>query len=104
MNEKFVDKGSIACTVSLGMFSSERGVTIMLPDGRSVDALVDESDVSVQSDPTTTDLVDGELKVSIIDSTEDSLLIELPQPSFAYGTRFEVPRNLVKRGNLSCDT
>lgn len=85
----------LACEVSQGMFSSERGIVVHLPGGRRVSTLVDRRDVQIAREPTGGETVDGRVRVAVVDHGEDWLVVDLPQPGLTEGTRLRVPRSLV---------
>ncbi len=96
MSEQLQEQAAtIPCRVALGMFSDERGVEITLPDGRKIAALVDKRDVTVEREPEPGQTVPGRLRVSIIEQQDETVWIDLPQPSFSAGQRFQVPRRLL---------
>lgn len=86
----------VRCKVSLGMFANERGVRIELPNGESVSALVDASQVQVEKNPRPGEEVDGYLWVSVIGDTEGKFVIDLPQQTLTGGTRVSVAKTLVR--------
>ena len=86
---------TLNCKVSLGMFSSERGVQIELPDGRVITALVDKNDVTVDRDPPKGGTVAGKVKVTVVEAAGDSVVVDLPQPAISEGPRLIVPRALL---------
>lgn len=96
MRKATKEEGTITCTVSLGMFSNERAVVVRLPNGRSVSALVDRTSVTVDRDPSPGAEVEGRLRVFIVGSTPDSIIVDLPQAGFTEGTRLKVPRGFLK--------
>jgi hypothetical protein len=87
---------TIPCKVSLGMFSTERGVSIELPEGRKVAALVDRRHVIVDREPPPDGEVDGRLIVSVVAFENGSVIVDLPQPGIAEGPRLRVPRGMIK--------
>jgi hypothetical protein len=89
----------LRCKVSQGMFSTERGVLVELPDGRRVSTLVDKSSVLVSRDPQTGEEVDGRVKVSVLETKKDSALVDLPQPGLTEGPRLRVPKALIERND-----
>jgi hypothetical protein len=80
----------------MGMFSSERAVTFKLANGTEASALVDHRDVR-PSKITPGSVVDGQLKVSVLQVTKDSALIDLPQSGIVQGPRIRVPIDLLKK-------
>ena len=87
----------IGCMVSLGMFSSERIIEITLPDGRKISAFVDKQDVITEQEPTPAGPVRGQVRVSVVEEREDSVIIDLPQPSMTEGPRLIVPKTLLEQ-------
>lgn len=81
------------CMVSLGMFSSERGVRVEIPNGQSVFALVDRSQVRAQEDPRPGGEVPGHVLVSLISLEDGYAFVDLPQPAIAGGQRIRVPKD-----------
>jgi hypothetical protein len=95
-NEHQAAIATIPCKVSLGMFSTERGVRIELPDGRKIAALVDKHHVVVKEEPQSNTEVDGRLAVFVVEYLDDSVLVDLPQPSMTEGTRLRIPRSMLE--------
>jgi hypothetical protein len=95
-NEHRAASATIPCKVSLGMFSMERGVRIELADGRKVAALVDKHHVLVKEEPKPNTEVDGRLAVFVVEYLDDSVLVDLPQPSMTEGTRLRIPRSMLE--------
>jgi len=94
--KKFQTEATISCKVSPGMFSTERGVLIELPDGRKISTFVDKRLVIVDREPDPNGEVEGRIKVSIVKDGKDSVVVDLPQPGLREGTRMIVPRGLLK--------
>jgi len=88
----------LACKVTVGMFSTERGVVVELPDGRRVSALVDERSVIVSQEPRPGGEVPGRVRVSVIELEENSAIVDLPQAGFTEGPRLRVPRAFLRQG------
>jgi len=88
---------TLSCMVSLGMFSTERGVVVALPGGRTVSALVDRRSVLVDQEPTPGSEVPGRVRVFVVSSENDSVVLELPQAGFTQGPRLKVPKTLLKQ-------
>jgi hypothetical protein len=86
---------TLKCKVSRGMFSSERGIEIDLPD-KHVIAFVDKRDVIVPREPHVEEKVEGRVKVAVLTIGEETALIDLPQPALTQGTRLRVPRAMVE--------
>jgi hypothetical protein len=87
------------CFVSNGMFSTERGISLVLPDGANVVAFVDQSDVILPSKYSMLSAgqkVRGQVLVSVIGRTQEGVLVDLPQPSIAQGTRIIVNQDQLK--------
>jgi|SRR5882762_3107775 len=93
--EKRNSEVRIRCKVAPGMFSNEWAVTIELPGDRKVTALVDRSAVLVTREPRIGEQVPGQLRVRLLESNTNSLLLELPSPSLVSGSRVEAPRSLM---------
>src|SRR5271163_2750290 len=83
---------SIPCTISPGMFSTERQVVIKLPDGE-IEALVDHRSVVEEKNPRSGISINGFVIVSVIayDKHSQHALVDLPQGSFSKGPRIRVP-------------
>jgi|GEM_PF-2880006 len=90
----------INCKVSAGMFSSERGVTIEIPDGRKFSALVDKSLVSVKEDPQPGQEIWGKVKVYIVEKKGDSVIIDLPQAGLTNGPRLKLLKQYLEPNGL----
>jgi hypothetical protein len=81
----------IGVRVFPGVFSDEKAVSIDLPDGRVINAYVNERDVvSEPPSPEAEEGAAGRLKISVVETSRDSAVIDLPQPSLTAGTRFVV--------------
>jgi len=87
---------TIPCTVSLGMFSTERGVLINLPGGGTVSALVDRRDVIIDKEPPPGGQVQGRVHVVVVEAKDDSVIVDLPQPGLMSGPRLRVPKAFVR--------
>jgi hypothetical protein len=87
---------AIKCQVSPGMFSTERGVRIKLPDGRTVYTIVDERNVQVNSALRPGTEVEGRLRVSVVEMKGKSAVVYLPQSGLTEGTRITVPKAMLK--------
>lgn len=87
--------GRIPCTVYQGMFSDERGVVVEIGERTislfaPIDAiLLEESGGNPHS------AIQGHLKVRIVKTIEDNVVVDLPGDSFQAGTRIVVPRSLL---------
>ena len=72
-------------------------VSIYLPDGRVINAFVNERDVVSESHPSETEKgAAGRLGISVVEASRDTAVIDLPQPSLTAGTRFVVPMAYLK--------
>lgn len=87
---------TIPCSVSAGMFSNEKGVSVDLPDGRKVSAFVDRRDVIPDRDIKPEEEYPGYVKVSVVEIKKDYALIDLPQPGLTEGPRLTVPKKIIK--------
>jgi hypothetical protein len=81
----------IDCTVSAGTFADERSIVVNLPNGQSVLAFVDKSQVLVERDPKDGEEVNGRLRVYVVSKMKDKAIIDLPEAGIAVGPRVEVP-------------
>lgn len=88
-------EASLPCKVSTGMFTSERGILVELPDGRRVSALVDKVHVRVDHEPTPGDEVPGRVHVDIVEVRKDDVIVDLPQGGFSDGPRLKVPKSFI---------
>lgn len=95
-NEVQRPDATIACEVALGMFRDERAVEINLPGEGRIAALVDKNDVQVAREPEPGQTVPGRLRVSVVERHDDTVLVDLPRPSFAAGQRLRVPKALLE--------
>ena len=84
------------CSVSTGMFSSERGISVELLNGRTVTAFVDKSDVRVDHDPQPGEVVFGQVRVFLVEKKDSSAVIDLPQSTISNGPRIEVSTPLLE--------
>jgi hypothetical protein len=89
------DLSTIRCKVSLGMFPSERVITLELPE-EVVTGFVDKNDVIVTKEPSQDQAVDGRVRVYVLEIKKDSVLIDLRQPTITHGTRLRVPRSFLE--------
>lgn len=85
----------LICKVLLGMFSDERGVLIELPSGRKVSAIVDKSKVITREILKPDREVDGYVKVSVVEMSKNSAVVDLPQSGLTNGTRVNVPKKML---------
>lgn len=83
------------CTVTQGMFSTERGISITLADGAVVIAVVDATDVYVQDVLKPGQEVRGKVRAYVVEERKETLLVDLPQPTLTSGPRLEVSRAIV---------
>lgn len=79
------------------MFSSERQVMIDIPGGERASALVDKTQVIVEQDPQSDALVDGHIRVSVVEFENDSVIVDLHGVGIVNGTRIEIPKTFLKR-------
>ena len=86
----------LKCKVGLGMFKSERTVTVKV-DATEFSAIVDAEDVRVDEEPKGDELVDGWVRVFVIEKGKDQALIDLPRETFTSGTRIIVPMSLLRQ-------
>lgn len=91
---------TLSCLVSPGMFSTERAVSVELPDGRKISAFVDKRDVLPHRDLKPGQEVQGYVKVSVVEVGKDSAIVDLPQPGLTEGPRLKVPKTILKRQEL----
>ena len=80
----------LSCSVSTGMFSSERAISVELVNGRTVTAFVDSSDVRVDHDPQPGEVISGQVRVVLVEEKDGSAFIDLPQSTISNGPRIEV--------------
>lgn len=80
------------------MFSTERQVTITLPDGNEIEALVDHRSVISKEAPKPGKPVKGFVAVSVIqyDKQSKDALVDLPQGSFMKGPRIRIPSKIIQ--------
>jgi hypothetical protein len=88
---------TIACQVARGMFSTEREIFVQAEGGREITALVDERSIIEPKQPAAGELIDGRVKVCVVEIDKKSglALVDLPQPAFAVGCRVRVPAKLL---------
>ena len=96
--KKKVFKGepTISCSVSPGMFSTERAISIDLPDGRTVSAFVDRHDVIPDRELGPGEEYRGHVKVALVEVTNNSAIVDLPQPGLTEGPRLMVPKDVIE--------
>ena len=87
---------TIRCLVSTGMFSTERGVSIHLPDGRNIEAFVDRRHVIVVKEPTPGRQVEGHLKVNVVERQKKTVIVDLPEPAITVGPRLRIPTDFLE--------
>ena len=87
---------TVTCSISPGMFKSERMVSVELPGGHEVTALVDRHQVIPDRELSPNDEYKGQLKVTVVEVKNKSAVIDLPQPGLTQGTRLVVPKNIIK--------
>lgn len=78
------------------MFKSERMVSVELPGGHEVTALVDRHQVVPDRELSPNEEYKGQLKVTVVEVKNKSAVIDLPQPGLTQGTRLVVPKNIIK--------
>lgn len=89
-------KVGVKCSVMPGWFSDEREISLQLVDGGTVKAPISQTYVRVQQEPTAEKPVEGIVHLLLIDKNDDYVVIELPQPPIARGSRLRIPINLVE--------
>jgi hypothetical protein len=96
--KKKVSRGepTLSCSVGPGMFSSERAISIDLPDGRKVSAFVDRRNVIPDKDVKPGEEYNGHVKVAVVEVKKDSAIVDLPQPGLTEGPRLKVPKDLIE--------
>ena len=87
----------VKCKVSLGMFSTERAVTIELTGGQRATAFAHRREVVTSKKPAKHELLRGCLRAELVEIQGNSALIELPQPALGMGTRVRVPTSIIQR-------
>jgi hypothetical protein len=87
---------TVNCSISAGMFKSERMVSVELPGGHEVTAFVDRRQVIPDREITSSEEYKGQLKVTVVQVKNDSATIDLPQPGLTQGPRLVVPKKIVK--------
>lgn len=97
MKKKVLEREpTISCSISPGMFSSERAISIDLPDGRKVSAFVDRRDVIPDRDVKPGKEYRGHVRVFLVEFRNDSAIVDLPQPGLTEGPRLKVPKDLIE--------
>jgi hypothetical protein len=87
---------TVTCSISAGMFKSERMVSVQLPGGHDVTALVDRHQVIPDREVSPNEEYKGQVKVAVLQVKNKSAVIDLPQPGLTQGTRLVVPRDIIK--------
>ena len=85
----------LVCKIRSGSFERERGVTIEIPDVGNVSTIVDELDVLPRAKPAPGVIMDGRLRVVVVDQKADKFIVDLPRETFSSGPRIAVPKDLV---------
>jgi hypothetical protein len=86
---------TVNCSISAGMFKSERMVSVEVPGGREVTALVDRRQVIPDREVSPNQEYKGQVKVTVVQVRNNSAIIDLPQPGLTQGTRLVVPKNII---------
>lgn len=88
---------TLPCRVSRGQFSYEYFIEIDL-SGRKRQYFVDKSQVHNMAKELndSTESVDGEVEVFVVDENKDTVLVALPQGTDTGSTKFRVTRNCLK--------
>lgn len=87
--------GRIPCTVYPGMFSDERAVVIEIGE-RTISLFAPEDAVFLgEGEENPPSRIHGHLKVRIVQTIEDNVVVDLPGDSFQEGTRIVVPQSLL---------
>ena len=73
------------CTISQGQFSGEFAVQGVLFDNTSFSLFVEKQDLKFDDEPQNDKSVQGLVRVTTLDSKDDLLLVELPQPTIENG-------------------
>jgi hypothetical protein len=84
----------VVCKIRLGSIERERGVIIEMPEG-NITTIVDELDVLPHSKPEPGVILNGKLKVFVVDQKGDRVIVDLPRETFSSGPRIAVPKELV---------
>jgi hypothetical protein len=96
MTKNIRDKGYyILCQFRLGSFERERGVIIDIPDVGKITTIVDKSDLLPNRKPEPGQILEGKLKVFVVDQKDDKVIVDLPRETFTSGPRIAVPRTLL---------
>ncbi len=85
----------IDCRVTLGLFSTERGIAFLSAGGDTIHAVVDATDVSVSSILKPGREAQGKVRAFIVSEHEDTVVVDLPQPTLTGGPRLEVSRSMI---------
>jgi len=84
----------VECSVTMGLFSTERGIALRTIDG-VVYALVDAANVSVSGLLKQGWETQGKVRAFVVEEMEDSVLVDLPKPTLMGGPRITIPRSAV---------
>jgi hypothetical protein len=87
---------TVDCSISAGMFKSERMISVELPGGREITTLVDRHQVIPDREVSPSEEYKGQVKVTVLEVKNNSALIDLPQPGITQGTRLMVPKEIIK--------
>jgi hypothetical protein len=90
------DITTIGCSISAGMFKSERMVSVELPGGHEVTTLVDRHQVIPDREVGPKEEYKGQVKVTVVQVQNKSAIIDLPQPGLTQGTRLVVPKEIIQ--------
>jgi len=87
---------AVNCSISAGMFKSERMVSVEIPGGHEITALVDRHQVIPDREVSPSEEYKGQVKVTVVQLKNNSAIIDLPQPGLTQGPRLVVPKNIIK--------
>ena len=87
---------TVNCSISAGMFKSERMVSVEIPGGHEITALVDRHQVIPDREVSPSEEYKGQVKVTVVQVKNNSAIIDLPQPGLTQGPRLVVPKNIIK--------
>ena len=90
------DITTVNCSISAGMFKSERMVSVEIPGGHEITALVDRHQVIPDREVSPSEEYKGQVKVTVVQLKNNSAIIDLPQPGLTQGPRLVVPKNIIK--------
>jgi hypothetical protein len=87
------------CEISPGQFSNECAVAGTLSNGSGFSMFVPKEYLRFKGYPSKNTTIEGFMKINVLESGDDSVLISLPQPTLENGKYITVKKNCIKDSN-----